>query len=216
MVKDRSRYTHTHGGSPRVSVQETLHLLGAYRRHPFTYLMAQDGLLHQPSVAVQPDAGVTPAPHRGALPTPSEKRPGAAGASLLQGRRLQHSSTHAAATRAPGPGRALYRLGLGPAVPATAASGARHRPARPSVPRSGPRRSAPGAALCHPYARPASTGRSCILRSNLEDRRGPQPPGRQPAAGHRPPPPRQRGELEAGRTRVLAAACGALGIDQLS
>lgn len=30
----------------------------------YTYLMAQDGLMHQPSIAVQADPRVTPAPHR--------------------------------------------------------------------------------------------------------------------------------------------------------
>lgn len=74
--KDSETYTFTKGLHPSY---HAAHIFSDYRQH-LTYLMAQDGLLHQPSVAVQPNPWVTPAPHRAWFPVPSVKPPWVPGA----------------------------------------------------------------------------------------------------------------------------------------
>lgn len=51
----RQMHSRVHSGS----VSSRSHFTPAY-----TYLMAQDGLMHQPSIAIQANPRVTPAPHR--------------------------------------------------------------------------------------------------------------------------------------------------------
>lgn len=133
--------------------------------------MAQNGLMHQPGVAVQPDPRVTPAPHRAMFASPSEKRRGAARPSALPRRRLAATALSRWGGRAPGAGRAepSCRAGLGPVVVAAAASGP-HR--------------ALGAAPAHRHARLASAGGSRSVGSAPGERRGPEPP---PRPYQRPP-----------------------------
>lgn len=154
----------------------TTHILGNYRRH-LIYLMAQDGLMHQPSVAVQPNPRVTPAPHRSTSPIPSEKWPG-----CRRGlRSSREGGSHAAAPSlwealVPGPSRALQTLRPGSAVWATAASGAHHT-ASPSLPQSGALEplSPTLTPVRPPRVAPAASAQLRETGSTPGDGRGPQP-----------------------------------------
>lgn len=140
--------------------------------------MAQDGLMHHPSVAVQPDPRVTPTSHGASFPILSEKR--------LRCRRgarpSQETGSPATApsqweARGPCPGRTVPRE----------AWGQLSRPRRPTVVWGLWRR------FSHRHARTASACGSCSLGSRPGDRRGPERPLR-PCG---PPRPQRRLHLEA-------------------
>ena len=117
--------------------------------------------MHQSSIAVQPDARVTPAPHRATTPIPSEKRPG-----CRRGfRSSKEGDSHAAIpslweARVPGPGRAL---------PNAQASGQLFRPRRPLEPTTRRCAQPHEGGFSQLYTRPASACGSSNLRSTLGD-----------------------------------------------
>lgn len=165
--------------------------------------------MHQPSVAIQPDSRITPAPHRAKTPIPSEKQFG-----CRRGfRSSKEGDSHAAApslweARVPGPGSALPMLRprasslghSGPWSPPHARAPSLPRAVSPSFTPVRPLRVAQAAFTQLPETtRPHSpTPRSSGSRSSAKA----------------PPPPCQRShKLEAGRAPgVLAAASSCPGL----
>lgn len=181
--------------------------------------MAQNGLMHQPGVAVQPDARVTPAPHGAMLASPSEKR-GAAGPRLpheagwprlrSRGAEAERRRRHSRAVPPRRPGACSRGRGGLWAPPR-----ARRRPHPPSRPpgvrgwlprrrlRSG--RAPRPAASPRPYQRPPRRPRPAGAASRERAGRPPPVPGGcalRPGGAARPRP-----GLRRPRRRACSASC---------
>lgn len=156
--------------------------------------------MHQPSVAVQPNPGVTPTPHRATSPIHSKKRP-----RCRRGLRdSEEGSSHAAApwlweARAPGPGRALPMLRPGASCLVQAASGARAL----SLPRSGAL-----APLSPTHSRPSSACGSCASAQLRETAAAHSLPFGTPAVDPPPPGSREQGAGQAPESWQLRAVPG--------